>query len=152
MRKAPRTKPPNKPPRTKPPGQYPAGQHPPVDNPPPPPRGQKNAITFDLTEIERNKDISAACNFVAHPLLPSKMSKSQEKKSQIFSTKSRGCHFIDQKYKFLEKKIFSDCGGSSRHFDYLFTCLGLMIKLLINYFKHHVDFMKNNENHVNFKF
>ena len=56
------------------------------------------------------------------------MSKSQEKKStffsKIFSTKSP---FL-KKILIFRKHIglFSDSGGSSRHFDYLFTCLGLL--------------------------
>ena len=33
---------------------------------------------------------------------------------------------------FRKQGIFLDSGGSSRHFDYLFTSLGLIIKLLIN--------------------
>ena len=46
---------------------------------------QKKAIIFALTKIERKKkDISLELNFVAHPMVPSKFSKSQEK-NQLFS-------------------------------------------------------------------
>ena len=48
--------------------------------------------------------------------------------------------------------MFSDSGGYCRHFDHLFTCLGLIIKLWNNYFQQRVEFTKNYENHVNFKF
>ena len=34
-----------------------------------------------------------------------------------------------KKQFFRKQSIFSDSRGSSRHFDYLFTCLGLTIKL-----------------------
>ena len=46
---------------------------------------------------------------------------------KIFSTKSS---FFKKNKKILKtKSIFSDPGDSSRHFDYLFACLGLIIKL-----------------------
>ena len=59
-----------------------------------------------------------------------KMSKSQEK-NQIFSQNIfNKIAIFFKKYRFLETQgIFSDAGSSSRHFDYLFTCLGLKIKL-----------------------
>ena len=34
----------------------------------------KEATTFDLTEMERQKSTLAARNFVAHPMQPSEMS------------------------------------------------------------------------------
>ena len=43
---------------------------------------------------------------------------------KIFSTKSPFKKNTDLK----KTHIFSDSGGSSRHFDYLFPCLGLIIK------------------------
>ena len=77
---------------------------------------------------------------------PSKNSKSQEQELTFFPN-------IFNKMTIFPKSTdtFSDSGGSSRHFDYLFTCLGLIVKLLINYLQHHVEFTKNYENHVNFK-
>ena len=48
--------------------------------------------------------------------------------------------------------MFSDSRGSSRHFDYLFICLSLIIKLGINYFQRNVEFAKNDEIHVSFNF
>ena len=39
-------------------------------------------------------------------------------------------HFFKKNTDFQKTSgIFSDFGGSSRHFDYLLTCLGLIIKL-----------------------
>ena len=79
----------------------------------------KNAITFDLTEIEKKKYL-VCVKFVAHPILPPKMSKSQKKNNffpKVFSTK---LPFL-KKSTDLKKDILSDSGGSSRHFDYLFT-------------------------------
>ena len=53
--------------------------------------------------------------------------------------------FFEKVPIFLKKRkdIFSDSGGSSRSFDYLFIFLGLTVKLLINYLQHHVEFTKN---------
>ena len=48
--------------------------------------------------------------------------------------------------------MFSDSGSSYLHIDYLFTCLGLIVKLQINYFHDHVEFTKTYENHVNFEY
>ena len=45
---------------------------------------------------------------------------------KIFSTKSP---FLKKIQIFRKHKVHSDSGGSSRHFDYLFTCLGQIIKL-----------------------
>ena len=42
--------------------------------------------------------------------------------------------YFFQKSRIKKKHIFLDSSGSSRHFDYLFICLGLIIKLLIKYF------------------
>ena len=65
-----------------------------------------NAITFDLTEIE-GKKISSELNFVAHPMLPSKMSKSQGRDylffTKIFLTKSS---FFQNVQIFFLKKIY----------------------------------------------
>ena len=44
----------------------------------------KHAITFDLTKIERNKLYFVGIKIVVHSMLPSKISKSQEKKSTFF--------------------------------------------------------------------
>ena len=67
--------------------------------------------------------------FGAQPILPSKMSKSQEKKTfsqNIFNKIA----LFSKKYRLKKKKnIFSDSIRSSRHFDLLFTCLGLIVKL-----------------------
>ena len=51
---------------------------------------------------------------------------------------------ITQKITDLKKiYIFSNYGCYSHHFDYLFTCLGLILKLCINNFQHNVEFAKN---------
>ena len=56
------------------------------------------------------------------------MSKSQEKNQLFFQNIFNKIAIFFKKYRFLEiYGIFSDCRGSSRHFDYLFTCLGLII-------------------------
>ena len=78
----------------------------------------KNAITFDLTEIEKKRYL-VCVKFVAHPILPPKMSKSQKKK--LFSKSIFNKIAIFKKSTDLKKYILSDSGGSSRHFDYLFT-------------------------------
>ena len=81
------------------------------------------------------------------------MSKSQEKKStfsqNIFLKIATFPKCTDLKKK---RYISSDFRGSSRHFDYLFTCLGLIVKLLVNYLQHHVESTINYKNYVNFKF
>ena len=48
------------------------------------------------------------------------------KKNKIFL---QNRHFKKKIQIFRKQGIFSDSGGSSRHVDYLFTCLGLIIKL-----------------------
>ena len=48
--------------------------------------------------------------------------------------------------------MFSDSRSSSRHFDYLFTCLGVVAILGICYYQHNVEFTNIDKNHVNFKF
>ena len=58
-------------------------------------------------------------NFVAHPMLPSKMSKSQEKKSTFLQKYFQQNRHFSKKYRFFEKiKYISDSGGYSCHFDY----------------------------------
>ena len=85
-------------------------------------------------------------------MLPSK-SQIYNEKNQLFSQNIflQNLYFSKRK-RFLEKYIFSDFRGSSRHVDYLFTCLDPIVKLSINYLQHHVEFTKNHENYVNFKF
>ena len=83
------------------------------------------------------------------------MSKSQKKNQLFFQNIFNKIAIFKKNYRFLEniaKGIFLDSGGSSRHFDNLFTCLDLIIKLRINYFQHRVELTKNYENHVNFIF
>ena len=60
-----------------------------------------------------------------------KIVKIARKKNQLFLKNIiNKIVIIQKKYRFLEtKSIFSDSGGSSRHFDYLFTYLDLIIKL-----------------------
>ena len=81
------------------------------------------------------------------------MSKSQEQ-NQLFS---QNCFLenrnFPKKVHILRKHILSDSGCSSLHIvNYVFIREGLIVKLGINYFQHYVEFSKNYENHVNFKF
>ena len=70
------------------------------------------------------------------------MSKSQEKKS-TFSQNIFKKIAIFQNVQIKKKRyIRSDFRGSCRHFDYLFTCLGLIVKLLVNYLQHHLESTK----------
>ena len=41
--------------------------------------------------------------------------------------------------------MFPDSGGSFHHFDYLFTCLDLRVKLWINRLQHLVEFKINHK-------
>ena len=78
-------------------------------------------------------------------MLPSKMSKSQ-KKNQLSSQNIFNKIALFPKSTDLKKNhIFSDSDSSFRQFDYLFTCLGLIAKLQINYFQHHVEFTRNDK-------
>ena len=55
-------------------------------------------------------------------MLPSKMLKSQEKKSTFSGNMFNKIVIFPKRHRLLEKKgdIFSDFGGSSCHFDYMF--------------------------------
>ena len=90
---------------------------------------KKNAIAFDLTETKRKK-ISRRNKILLCIHCCYQKCQNRKKKNKlflkIFSTKS----LFFQKVQIKKKKdIFSDSGGSSGHFDYLFTCLGLKVKL-----------------------
>ena len=106
----------------------------------------KNAITFDLTKIERTKINFVDMKFCCASNAALKNLKSQKK---INISKN-----IFQQNRNFSKiyRLFSDSGGSSRHFEYRFICLGLIMKLRINYFHRIVKFAKISKNHFNFKF
>ena len=56
--------------------------------------------------------------------------KIARKNNNFFSKYFQQNRHLKKNTDFLENiRLFSDSGGSSRHFDYLFTCLGLIIKL-----------------------
>ena len=64
-------------------------------------------------------------------MMPSKVSKSQEQKQPFPQYIFNKIDIFQKVQIFREKKedIFSNSGGSSRDFDYLFICLGLIVKL-----------------------
>ena len=73
-------------------------------------------------------------------MAPSKILKSQEKKSTAFTIFFQSNRNFPKNYRFfLKQHIFLDSRSSSRHFDYLFICLDLIIKLIINYFQRNVE-------------
>ena len=116
----------------------------------------KNAITFDQNEIERKKKKSRRHEILLRIQLrmSNKKRQNHKKKIQLFSQFFfKHCNFSKKVQIFRKKRdIFPDSRVSFRHFEYLFACLGLIVKLLINYLQHHIEFTKNYENHVNFKF
>ena len=64
-------------------------------------------------------------------MLPSKMSKSQGKNQHFSQNIFNKIAIFPKTTDFIEKKsdIFSDSKGSFRHFDYLFACIGPIVKL-----------------------
>ena len=88
---------------------------------------KKNAITFDQKEIERKKIYLVGMKFCCASNAAIKNVKIARKKIQKYFQQNR--HFSKKIQIFRNKSVFSDSRGSSRHFDYLFTCLGLIIKL-----------------------
>ena len=113
----------------------------------------KNAITFDLTEIERKIRYLVDMKFCYASNAASKNIKITKKKTTFFPKYFRENRHFFKKYRFLEKiRYIFGFWKFFRHFDYLFTCLSLIVKLWINYLQHHVKFTKSYENYVNFKF
>ena len=85
----------------------------------------KNGITFNLAEIERKKRYLVSIKICCASNVAIKNVKIARKKFELFSK-----HIFFKVQIFRKKQdIFSDSGGSSRHFDYLFICLGLILKL-----------------------
>ena len=109
----------------------------------------KNALTFDQKEIERKKRYLVGIKFCCASNAAIKNVKIARKKSTFFPKSP----FFKRIQNFRKHKVyFQILEVLPHHFDYLFTCLGLIIKLWINYFQHRVEFTKNYENHVNFIF
>ena len=115
----------------------------------------KNAIAFHLTEIERKKRYLFELKFCCATNTAIENVKIARKASNFFPKIFFNKIAIFPKSIILYKKriyIYLDSGSSSRHFHYLFICLGLIVKLYINYLQHYVEFKKKYENHVNFIF
>ena len=92
----------------------------------------KNAVTYDQKEIERKKRYPVGMKFCCASKAAIKNVKIARKKINFFPkifSKTKSSFFKKNTDILKTKSIFSNSGGSSRHFVYLFTCLGLIIKL-----------------------
>ena len=91
----------------------------------------KNVITFDLTEIERKTRYLIGMKFCCASNAGIKNVKIARKKQTLKKYIFNKTAIFPKRVQIFRRKkdIFSDSGGSSCHFDYLFTCLGRIVKL-----------------------